>query len=229
MNCQEVEIRITDLARNAALEAEERDSALAHLIECRQCRDRVAAEKRLTDGLLAWNASLMEEQAHPGVEQTLRAAFRRKAAPPPPRRLLGFAAAGSIAAAVVLFKLLTPAPPPKLSPVAVAPAPESPAAAVKVAQAGGTGDSPVRSARRKRQANRLPHLVPAEMGTEFMPVAQGDEWTPLDGGRLVRVKLPRSAMGVFGLPVDPGRGPERVQADVVLSDDGLLRAIRFVR
>jgi hypothetical protein len=34
---------------------------------------------------------------------------------------------------------------------------------------------------------------------------------------------------VFGIPVDPGRGPERVQADVVLSDDGLLRAIRFVR
>ena len=62
-----------------------------------------------------------------------------------------------------------------------------------------------------------------------MPVAQGDEWTPLDGGRLVRVRLPRSAMGVFGLPVDPGRDPERVQADVVLSDDGLLRAIRFVR
>ena len=69
----------------------------------------------------------------------------------------------------------------------------------------------------------------AEVGAEFMPVAQGDEWTPLDGGRLVRVRLPRSAMGVFGLPVDPGRGPERVQADVVLSDDGLLRAIRFVR
>jgi len=94
--------------------------------------------------------------------------------------------------------------------------------------------------KRKRQANRLPHLprphllpgqIPAEteVSTEFLPVAQGDGWTPLDGGRLVRVGLPRSAMGAFGLPVDQGRAPERVQADVMLSDDGLLRAIRFVK
>ncbi len=209
MNCQEIETSIIDLARNGALEAEERDRALAHLIQCRRCRDRVAEEKRLTEGLLAWNASLLEEQAPPALEETLRAAFRRKADPAPRRRWLKFAAAGSIAAAVLGFKLLSSAPPrPK---------------AVEVVA------SPARPAKRKRRAMSLPPTPAAEVGTQFMPVAQGDEWTPLDGGRLVRVKLPPSAMSVFGIPVDPGRGPERVQADVVLSDDGLLRAIRFVR
>jgi hypothetical protein len=226
MNCQEVETSIIDLARNGALEAEERDSALAHLIQCRQCRDRVAEEKRLTEGLLAWNASLTGEQAPPDLEGTLRAAFRRKADPSPRRRWLQFAAAGSIAAAVLLFKLLSSATPPQLAPVAPRP---QPPAAVTVANADRAVVSPARAAKRKRQATSLPHLPAAEVRTEFMPVAQGDEWTPLDGGRLVRVKLPRSAMSVFGIPVDPGRGPERVQADVVLSDDGLLRAIRFVR
>ena len=86
MNCQEVETSIIDLARNGALEAEDRDSALAHLIQCRRCRDRVAEEKRLTEGLLAWNASLIEEQAPPDLEETLRTAFRRKADPAPSRR-----------------------------------------------------------------------------------------------------------------------------------------------
>src|SRR5262249_50452574 len=128
MNCQEVETSIVDLARNGALEAEERDQALAHLIQCRQCRDRVAGEKRLTEGLLAWRASVREEQAPPDLEVTLRAAFRRKADPAPRRRWLKFAAAGSIAAAVLLFKLLSSTPPPP-APVAKALAPQPPAAA----------------------------------------------------------------------------------------------------
>jgi hypothetical protein len=82
-----------------------------------------------------------------------------------------------------------------------------------------------------RQAKRRPRPKPVEpeIATEFLPVAADDGWTPLDGGRLMRVKLPRSALGVVGLPVDEERAPERVQADVVLSNDGLLRAIRFVR
>ena len=42
---------------------------------------------------------------------------------------------------------------------------------------------------------------------------------PLDGGRWVRVKLPRSALMMFGLSVNEEAVPERVQADVMLSHD----------
>ncbi len=105
-------------------------------------------------------------------------------------------------------------------------------------------EPPAKPVVKKRQENRLPRLphlahLPqqqqvqpatevAEVGTDFLPVAQDDGWTPLEGGRLVRVELPKSALGVFGLPIDEERGPERVQADVMVSHDGLLRAIRFV-
>jgi hypothetical protein len=218
MNCQEIEAIITDLARNSAIEVEARDRALAHVKECRQCSGRLAGEKRLTAGLLAWAAASVEEQAPPGVEEKLRAAFRRQ--PAPVRRGRGWltiAAAGSIAAAILLVKL--PAP------HAVAPPPPAPKA-VTVAQAPAPVVG-IRTIKKKRQAHRLPHQP--EIATEFLPVAVDDGWTPLDGGRMVRVKLPRSALGVFGLPVDEERGPDRVQADVVLSNDGLLRAIRFVR
>jgi len=237
MNCLEVETILTDLARNQALEVDSRDGALEHLTQCRRCADRLAAEHELTYELLAWNAASINQQAPPAVEEKLLAAFRSRTRRP----WLKIAAIGSIAAALLLCKLLAPQPR-KEAPVASIASP--PAASQFVAGvAGGTGDSPVQTMKRKRQANRLPrlphlprpHLLPGqipaetEVSTEFLPVIQGDAWTPLDGGRLVRVGLPRSAMTAFGLPVDEGRAPERVQADVMLSDDGLLRAIRFVK
>jgi len=223
MNCQETESMVTDLARNAAVEVEARDRALAHLRECSQCTDRLAAEQRLSEGLLAWSAALREEQAPPRVEERLLAEFRRQPAPVRhDRRWLAVVAAGSIAAAVLWFALRTPHPltppaPPTIASVAPAPPPVAPILDVK------------RNRRASRRPRRTLQPVQTEMATEFLPVAQDDGWTPLEGGRLVRVKLPRSALGLFGLPVDEERSPERVQADVMLSNDGLLRAIRFVR
>jgi len=166
------------------------------------------------------------------VEANLRAAFRANV--PRARRLwMKFAAAGSIAAAVMLFKQLAPEPKvhPPVTPAVASTVVTPPAPVVEVASA-----APAATVRQSGLATRLPRKrrprpvpVEPEVGTEFLPVAQGDGWTPLDGGRLVRVGLPRSAMGAFGLPVNEGQALERVQADVVLSDDGLLRAIRFVK
>jgi len=215
MNCQEIEAIVTDLARNSIVEVE----ALAHLKECRRCSGRLAEEKLLTEGLLAWAEVSIKEQAPPRVEEKLRAAFRGQ--PAPVRRgrgWLAIAAVGSIAAAILLFKVparRTVAPPPP------------PPAAVTVAHDPA---APVVEIKKSTPAIRRPRRKPAqpEIATEFLPVAVDDGWTPLDGGRLVRVKLPRTALGVFGLPVGEGLAPERVQADVMLSNDGILRAIRFV-
>jgi hypothetical protein len=231
MNCQEVETIIIDLGRNGVLEVEARDRALTHVRECRRCGERLEEERMLSEGLAVWAAASAEEQAPARVEEKLRAAFRlrREAAAEPMRRGRGWlkiTAAGSIAAGVLLFKLWTPAPPRPPEVVTLKP-PVAPEPVGRLAV-----DLPRKPVASKRQANRLPHhhRAPAqlEVGTEFFPVAQLDDWTPFDGGRLVRVELPKSALGVFGLPVDEERGPDRVQADVMLSNDGLLRAIRFV-
>ncbi len=177
MNCLEVETILTDLARNQALEVEARDGALEHLTQCRRCADRLAAEHELTYELLAWNAASINQQAPPAVEEKLLAAFRSRTRRP----WLKIAAIGSIAAALLLFKLLAPQPR-KEVPVASITAP--PAASQFVAGvAGGTGDSPVQTMKRKRQANRLPHLprphllpgqisAETEVSTEFLPVTQ---------------------------------------------------------
>jgi hypothetical protein len=68
-----------------------------------------------------------------------------------------------------------------------------------------------------------------EIATEFIPLIHGEAMTPSDGGQIVRVDMPRSALMSFGLPMNMERGGGRVKADVVVGNDGLARAIRFVR
>ncbi|HYP00739.1 MAG TPA: hypothetical protein VER76_11155 [Pyrinomonadaceae bacterium] len=69
-----------------------------------------------------------------------------------------------------------------------------------------------------------------ESMTDFISlVADATPTTPLDGGQLVRVQVPRAALASMGLPLNAERGSEPVQADVLVGNDGLARAIRFVR
>jgi hypothetical protein len=65
--------------------------------------------------------------------------------------------------------------------------------------------------------------------TDFVPLAAGNSSAPLDGGQVVRVEAPRSALASFGLPVDARRANEKVTADLLLAHDGTAHAIRFVR
>ena len=69
----------------------------------------------------------------------------------------------------------------------------------------------------------------AEITTDFMPVGYASATTLQDGGQLVRVVLPRSALVAFGLPMNVNRYDEKVKADVFFSADGMARAIRFVQ
>ena len=68
-----------------------------------------------------------------------------------------------------------------------------------------------------------------EVATGFLPVGYASPMAFQDGGQLVRVELPRSAMASFGLPVNLARANERVKADVLVGSDGQARAIRFVQ
>lgn len=68
-----------------------------------------------------------------------------------------------------------------------------------------------------------------EIATDFIPLMQGGRFMQGEGGRLVRVELPRAALASFGLPVNAETAGGRVKADVLLGEDGLARAIRFVR
>lgn len=68
-----------------------------------------------------------------------------------------------------------------------------------------------------------------EVATDFIPVNYSGAQPPLDGGQVVRVKMPRAALASFGLPVNAERSHEPIKADVLYGADGLARAVRFVR
>ncbi|MGH9971755.1 MAG: hypothetical protein ACREBG_28715 [Pyrinomonadaceae bacterium] len=69
----------------------------------------------------------------------------------------------------------------------------------------------------------------SEVATQFMPLGYVSPVSFQEGGQIVRVEFPRSAMTSLGLPVNMDRYGERVKADVLVGADGLARAIRFVQ
>ena len=78
--------------------------------------------------------------------------------------------------------------------------------------------------RRVRSANRS-----SEVATEFLPLTYVDDLGGQQSGHIVRMKVPRSALIAFGVPMNMERAGELITADVMIGDDGLARAIRFVQ
>jgi hypothetical protein len=68
-----------------------------------------------------------------------------------------------------------------------------------------------------------------EVTTAFFPLTYST--VPAPGAHLIRMQVPRSALASFGIPsfdASDDSSPT-VLADVVVGDDGLARAVRFVR
>ena len=81
-----------------------------------------------------------------------------------------------------------------------------------------------------RPANsQVANHVTSEIATDFIPIGYMSAANFQDGGQIVRVQLPRSALVNFGLPVNMDRYNEKVKADVLLGVDGRPHAIRFVQ
>jgi len=75
--------------------------------------------------------------------------------------------------------------------------------------------------------------VATEVATAFFPLTYSS--LPISNAQLVRVQVPRSALASFGLaPIDVpgsaagGTASATVAADVLVGEDGVARAVRFV-
>ena len=92
-----------------------------------------------------------------------------------------------------------------------------------------------RRARRVPPVRRQSPVVTAsapmrrEVTTDFFAIPYAPALTQVDRGQLIRVNVPATSMRSFGLPVSEDRLFDRVQADVLMGEDGIARAIRFVR
>jgi len=87
------------------------------------------------------------------------------------------------------------------------------------------------SPRLKRQPEPAVWANPSdEVATAFYPLPYGSGLTLDDGWQMVRVSMPRSELASLGMPaLNEQAANETVKADLVLGEDGLPRAIRFVQ
>lgn len=72
-------------------------------------------------------------------------------------------------------------------------------------------------------------LYGEEIATDFLSLTHETDSQPMESGQVIRVRMPRTALASFGLPVNIERANETIKADLLLAEDGSARAIRFIR
>jgi hypothetical protein len=64
--------------------------------------------------------------------------------------------------------------------------------------------------------------------TDYIPLTYLADATAVESGTVLRVELSPSALITMGLPMNVDRVDSRVKADLIVGDDGVARAVRFV-
>ncbi len=254
MNCQKFESVVSELARGQMMAAEQHGEALAHSDACEDCAMRLRDEQMLTRGLHSLAAEMESLEAPANIEANVLMAFRSRqtvmATPVPQRRsqsaywLAAVAAMFLIAISVFVFRWTNrPVEEPQQAGRQEEPQKKSQLVENPTPQLANDITAPDdeilpvhpkprrnRPASYRRPANaQVANHVSNEIATDFIPLSYMSASSLQDGGQIVRVQLPRSALANFGLPVNMDRYNEKVKADVLFGVDGTARAIRFVQ
>ena len=230
MTCKEFRDVAHELLHAENVSVESVRLGLAHTLVCEDCAAYLAAERMLDEQLGELAAFHAESEAPPRVELALLDEFRARWNRKLTKRAAFWEAATSrrwagpavlAAAAVALLVVgalhhrnasnstahtLTP----QASPVRSQAAP-TPAALLALP----TADSAQTASADAAWSNGFVALPDS---------ATGDS---LDGGAILRIEMPASALASLGLPTTGAEGDQLIPADVVVGQDGTLRAIRL--
>jgi anti-sigma factor RsiW len=253
MNCCDLEAIIIEMARDRLMDGASRERGLEHIQRCASCATLLIEERALNRDLRSLSARCAAEEIPERIETALLTAFRQ-ASPAPivaPRRRRWLPAAAALALltfGISLAGWIATSPrrgAPVVStaggggPTNIPATPvvddQKPPRVVEVRQRyrrprNATNALSVKRQKRSSPANRrlAGDDAPREFVTQFFPVMQGGELIPLEGGQLVRVRMPRSNLISLGIPFNQERASDTIKADVLVSNDGLARAIRLV-
>ena len=155
------------------------------------------------------------------VEARVLGAFRRRKWRRAVMRGIWFAgAAAAVAAGFVVERGR------EVRPVVVVPVVQVAESPTVVAEPIPVVEKVVEKVAEEKVRRAKPVVPPHEVVTQFFPLM--DAPPPFERGELVRVTLPASAMLSVGMPVPEEHLNDRVQADVLIGQEGFARAIRFV-
>jgi hypothetical protein len=176
------------------------------------------SEDRILEALQALREADEEREASPELEARLMRAFRWRK-----QRVWRWAGIG-IAAGIVGLAVLAQMHRPAERRLTMAPPVAAPASMVVPPPAANV--APPSESAKPRPVRRKVQPQLREIVTQFYPLM--DTPPPFERGELVRVSLPASALRRAGFEVE-GAGPDdEIEADVLMGEEGLARAIRFV-
>lgn len=202
MNCAEFENIVVAVARNEVIDATQRMQGLAHVDACLRCARRLVMERILSDTVAGAIAEDTGKQAPAYVHKMLLQGCReRKIAVRERRRVwIWRGAAGTVAAMLLIGSAMMLRRVETPSPRGTEAPVEEPVIGVAY-----TND---------------------EVTTDFIPLRFDP--APPGSTSVVRVQLPRTALLAFGLPLNEDRNGDLIQADLLLDENGLAQAVRFV-
>jgi len=233
--CEEVRDILVAEARGESVTSLGKRFLSEHVESCPDCRRRLANQQRLSGALAMVGSEASAPPAH--LRAALMAEFQKQQKVTPIRRpILTWAAIAAVAAALLLAVFLNKDRQPSAAtqpaqtkvevPVVVQPAPVI-APPVQASQ-------PVKVRRRPVARQVMAKAAPRtesdpEVVTDFFEIPYSEPLRPEERADVYRIQMPRANMAVFGLPVSGGRLDSRITADVLMGEDGVARAIRFIR
>jgi hypothetical protein len=254
MNCAAFDRLASDLSEGRLEPNALRDEALAHAAACARCARRFDEENALSADLRAFAVATEACETPERIGEDLLMAFRRGLTGPAPvsaplRPLKGRSWLWGAAAAMLLAGTLIavresrrgePARPP--SPPSKTAVAEGVASMAPFAPVHSPKPAPRAATRRAAPTVRAPvaRIEPAraevdeEEAAEFVPLQAGDALGDVESVQLVRVQLSPSAVAALGWTESEEAAGRRfstdlrVSADLVVGQDGVARAIRFV-
>ncbi len=181
----------------------------------------------LQNALRRLRDSAAGERVSPSLEGRLVTAFRaqHRRKTPTVTKWVSIAVAASLVVAIAWRFNATPSVEAPRKPVAAVAAP--PAVVPGIAEQAPEKDAvrPVPSLRAKTTRPRVPQRPAiAPTPVEFIEIPYAPSIGAFDEAQVVRVNMPGASARRLGLAV----GMDRIQADVLLGNDGIARAIRLV-
>jgi hypothetical protein len=216
MDCVQFREIYHDLDRPGTPGFRFRERALAHAETCAGCGVLLTDGEALDFAFRNLTQHNAGREAPPRIEAALLREFQASRLAGSRRRVHGQLAALGAAAAILLALGLGVQHRITSRPGSAAP------------QATNIAPAPTTDASAKGQNPSTSEVDEDVFAGKFVPVPYADDPAALEGGAIVRVTLPRSALRSFGLPVTESDGTERVFADLLVSEDGTPQAIRLV-
>jgi hypothetical protein len=228
MTCKEFQEVAHELLHAESAAVESVRLGLAHTLVCEECAAYLAAERSLDEQLGELAAVYAESQAPPSVERAVMTAFRARLDTQRSKYRAPWTAAMSWRWA---------------APLALAAGAAALLLAGMLHHRGSTSGPGITAHGTPAQSQTAPAtaVVNAPAASDAAQSTSADAaWTngfvalpdsatgdSLDGGAILRIEMPASALSSLGLPTTGVEGDQLVPADVVVGQDGTLRAIRL--